>query len=274
MRYLSVLPDARLVPFIRRYYIIEAECWEIDMQRLIPNGYNIITFSIYPSLAYRYPLRNDEAMQFIQNPIIGPIMEAVDVYVYGPVSLVNVEFEPTGFNTFFDIPLQLFSENLVSLAEFGDFCLVELYELLQGASSWESRIKLINAFFLKRLFKRGVEQDTLLRIKHTIQFAKGNIGDVNVHQLANYACLCDRQFLRVFTDVIGYTPRDFLFIEKLNQAKQFLFTEDAPLYKIADRCGYSDKSHMIKAFKKISGYTPQFLRKIHIDIYEPDVPSI
>ena len=78
-----------------------------------------------------------------------------------------------------------------------------------------------------------------------------------IHNLAQTACLSDKQFNRVFHEYVGTTPKEFIRIVRLQRALYTLQTQpDINFAQLAYECGYYDQSHLIKEFKAFSGYTP------------------
>lgn len=85
-----------------------------------------------------------------------------------------------------------------------------------------------------------------------------------VNLLANAACLCKRQYERVFRDTIGMNPKEYARIVRFQKAMWLMQRGETNFAAIAAECGYSDQSHLIRNFKELSGHTPESLLKQHI----------
>ena len=83
----------------------------------------------------------------------------------------------------------------------------------------------------------------------------------SVNTLADNACLSKRQFERVFRETVGMNPKEYAGIVQFQKALWLMQNGESNYAGIAAECGYSDQSHFIRNFKKLSGYTPQAIIK-------------
>ena len=83
---------------------------------------------------------------------------------------------------------------------------------------------------------------------------------ITLTDMAEEAHLSRYHFIRVFKKHTGLAPHAFLTQTRVYQAKA-LISSGVPLAQAAATCGFSDQSHMTRAFKTIYGMTPgQFVR--------------
>ena len=54
----------------------------------------------------------------------------------------------------------------------------------------------------------------------------------------------------------------YLAEQRIDLAKRLILTQQEELHKISELCGFSDYNHFSHTFKKISGMSPMFYRKI------------
>ena len=82
-----------------------------------------------------------------------------------------------------------------------------------------------------------------------------HIQDIHtVADMAEVARLSPRQLQRVLKRTTGFSPHDLLKVLRLQQSFKQHYLET-----------YSDQSHFIHSFKKITGYTPaQYYRKFDV----------
>lgn len=95
----------------------------------------------------------------------------------------------------------------------------------------------------------------------TIMMQLGNKNSLD--WFAKEACLCYRQFDRIFKEQIGISPRTFLRIIQLDLA--FRLKNKFPekdWFTIAIHTGYYDYQHLSKAYKEFTGFTPTEFYKI------------
>jgi Transcriptional regulator containing an amidase domain and an AraC-type DNA-binding HTH domain len=87
-----------------------------------------------------------------------------------------------------------------------------------------------------------------------------NNGESCIQTLAQTACLGYKQFQRIFDENIGLHPKEFLQVNRFSKASHALQTHPTiTLDDLANAYGYYDKSHLIKDFKKLAGYSPSQL---------------
>lgn len=66
----------------------------------------------------------------------------------------------------------------------------------------------------------------------------------------------------IFSEVKGITIQQFIIIHKIEKAKELLFYEELSLTDIAHRLHYSSVAHLSAQFKKVTGLSPSFYKKI------------
>lgn len=66
----------------------------------------------------------------------------------------------------------------------------------------------------------------------------------------------------LFAEVQGYTLQNFIIMHKIEKVKELLFYDDINLTEIAFRLQYSSVAHLSTQFKKFTGLTPTFYKKL------------
>lgn len=66
----------------------------------------------------------------------------------------------------------------------------------------------------------------------------------------------------IFSEVNGLTIQHYIIINKIERAKELLLYKELSLTQIAYILGYSSVGHLSAQFKKITGLTPTFFKKI------------
>ncbi len=84
--------------------------------------------------------------------------------------------------------------------------------------------------------------------------------DVRISELAaeNYISPC--YLSHQFKEQIGVSPKSYLLICRLKQAKELLVGTDLPIAQVAFRCGFKDVNNFIRNFKNDTGETPKRYR--------------
>ncbi|WP_187170494.1 AraC family transcriptional regulator [Salidesulfovibrio onnuriiensis] len=89
-------------------------------------------------------------------------------------------------------------------------------------------------------------------------FAQG----VSLADLARAAGLSPFHLSRVFTARTGLPPHEYQTARRIRRAKQLLEAGE-PAAQVAVACGFSDQSHLSRAFKRIMGMTPGQYAEAH-----------
>jgi AraC-like DNA-binding protein len=67
-----------------------------------------------------------------------------------------------------------------------------------------------------------------------------------------------------FSEVKGMTIQKFIILNKIEKAKEMLLYDEDNLTEIAYKLNYSSVAHLSNQFKKITGFTPSFFKKMKL----------
>lgn len=81
--------------------------------------------------------------------------------------------------------------------------------------------------------------------------------------IASHVHLSPFHFHRRFTELLGITPKHFLFDCQIARAQELLLEGAQELEAIAKLCGFAHQSHFTSRFKQATGLTPTRWRKMH-----------
>lgn len=189
--------------------------------------------------------------------LMRPFAYALHVRQVGvsPSAMIGVRFTPAGWAMFRHTDTtNKQSYAFMPLSNFypiGEVRRLEeqLYHVLVTPHQWA--LPLI-AFFIRR----KVEQVHFDRIT----YAAKRLGqrEVSISALAQEVNLSDRQFGRVFRELVGLSPKQFSRIARLNRVLNS--SEDRvygmTLEQLAIRYGYHDPSHLVREFQELVGVSP------------------
>lgn len=65
-----------------------------------------------------------------------------------------------------------------------------------------------------------------------------------------------------FSEVKGITIQQFIILHKIEKVKELLLYEELNLTEISYKLHYSSVAHLSKQFKKVTGLTPTFFKKL------------
>jgi len=248
-------PSNVLAPYIKRYWAIEnsLEKGEICVQRIIPTGLTelILYFTPLPKvLSDNKNLSDNTALYGHQN-------DFYDLEMKGDLSVFSIVFEPQGLKQFFRFPLnEIFNQNVPLRFLIGRTGL-ELEEKICEAKTFQQKVNIAESYFFNLLKSNFVDYE-FKRINHIINLIKKNYGHININKMASEACLCRKQFERIFIEQIGISPKQFLKIIRFQFAIfQKQKNNNINMLDLSYECGYFDQSHFINDFKSLCGFTPK-----------------
>lgn len=137
----------------------------------------------------------------------------------------------------------------------------------------QSHILLILKEFVSLLDASGHEPEKSLpqtyalqvNVAHAIEsrlqsmiFSKAVIADIAKEQN-----LSRSQCSKIFTQVYGMSPRQYLSELKLNQAKKFLLSSELTVETISEELGFASVSHFSRQFRRWTGVSPIQFRPKH-----------
>ncbi len=66
----------------------------------------------------------------------------------------------------------------------------------------------------------------------------------------------------LFSSVEGLTVEKYIILQRIERAKELLVYDELSLGQIADQMGYSSVHHLSNQFKKVTGLTPSYFKKL------------
>ena len=252
------LPIPSLRPYVKMYF------WGKDeesplVQRIVPNGEMGLCFYLNHPVIY-------DGIGERRSCLSGQSLHYHDIVSDGSVEIVGAHFTTLGAHVFFSSPLKLFFGQIVPLADIADPRLHQLEEEVMLASDYEICWDLMEAFFLERLCHSDFDALTFRRLQRAIAYGQRHTSDAQICQVASEACLSERHLNRVFSDVVGLSPKEYLRLQRYHKTLRDLKksqNSNSPesLTSIAWTNGYCDFSHLYSDFRKICGYSPSRLLK-------------
>lgn len=77
--------------------------------------------------------------------------------------------------------------------------------------------------------------------------------NITVAECADFCNMSKPNFSRVFKQVTGASPVQFILNIRIDRAKELLDFTDMPVSEIAEVCGFCDQNYFARTFKKIVG---------------------
>jgi AraC-like DNA-binding protein len=162
---------------------------------------------------------------------------------------VQINLDPLAARALFGVPLDELADRSVPLAE----VLAEPYlvERLAEMPDWEARFALLDSALAPRLGDARPAPETAwawgrLRATH---------GRVPIGELASELGWSRKRIVARFRDEIGLPPKAVARQLRFERARELAGTMSWG--ELAFECGFSDQSHLIAEFRRITGRTPE-----------------
>jgi len=95
-------------------------------------------------------------------------------------------------------------------------------------------------------------------IHYSDEIPKDNYSDYISSKLGyNYNYLAN-----IFSEVKGITIQQYIIIHKIERVKELILYDELSLSEIAYKLHYSSPAHLSNQFKKVTGLTPSFYKKM------------
>ena len=97
------------------------------------------------------------------------------------------------------------------------------------------------------------------------QFLQDNFTDPNI----KISDICSKFKVSVssarenFNEIFGVSPKKYLTVLRINEAKKYLLETDLAIFEIAEKCGFDDAFYFSRCFSKFCACSPSEFRKIH-----------
>ena len=115
---------------------------------------------------------------------------------------------------------------------------------------------------------RSVPEDTLETLSAYIQQHLGD--NLRVEKLAARCGMSYPWFAKRFREFFGLSCKQFIQQLRNEAVELYLVYSDLDLASISDRTGYTDCSHMVKDFRRMTGITPgQYRSSMKIQGFAP-----
>ena len=105
--------------------------------------------------------------------------------------------------------------------------------------------------------------ETLRRLLVAKEYIEENLTrDVYLSEIADIAYFSPFHFLRIFKEVFGMPPRQYIIDKRLTMAKRLLNNTRKPINEIAVETGFKTPNYFSRIFRKCMGLTPREFREI------------
>jgi AraC-like DNA-binding protein len=248
----SIFPDARVAPFVHSIVVLEnSNAFGAAILPLIAKGYPSIVFlRTQPSPMAGLQSATQQLLLFGQNIL------PIHIPVAGTVHLIAYFIYPHQLFSLFGLYAKELTDTSIDLDTTTAARGMRLKEQLLNAPSLQQRLQLLNHYVLQLGTSVATPGNSMLA--YAVELIQKNKGRLAVTQLPKTLYTTERSLQRLFDQHLGLSPKIFSricqFQHALGQLERSGFSQAA---NIAYDCGYADQSHLIRAFKAFTHYSPQ-----------------
>jgi len=176
-----------------------------------------------------------------------------DVSAMPGAGMFGIVFTPFGIRRFCTMPMMYASDRIL---EFTDLFPADrdIPDRICSAADNERRRDIIENFLLSH--RRQALPENYTTARHAVRIIETGRDIAAGAPLHRELELSERQLERIFNDFIGFAPREFIKISRINRAIRLL-PSYTRLTDVALECGFFDQSHFIRSFKSVTGLTPK-----------------
>ncbi|HKE96116.1 MAG TPA: helix-turn-helix domain-containing protein [Povalibacter sp.] len=259
MRYWRIRPDARLIPWLHCYYIVEDIGSDSGIparnapseELLLPDGHSEIVFSFGAGFERWAVGAADRSAVMQPSYLIGGRSHSVLTRNLGPLSLVGVKLDSRALRTLIATPLAEFRDSTLTLRDLNDRALLELEDALAQLTCADRIAQLLDRFFLRALLSIPSAASATDALLQKIRRERGllSIMDwIRDHRIDS------RNLERQFCAWTGMTPKRFARVIRFKHSYHRLIV--GPPATATHLDGYYDQSHFNREFRYFTGAAP------------------
>ena len=110
----------------------------------------------------------------------------------------------------------------------------------------------------KEYEKKYTPSNKMLIIKPALDLIKSTYDneELSIDNLAGICSISTAYFHRIFTEVLGVSPKEYIINRRIEFAKKLISTRQFKISEVAEMCGYSEPCHFSRDFSRRTGTSP------------------
>lgn len=229
-----------------------------SIQRLLPDGSVYLTINLDES-----PLCIYDSFNFKQESthrdfwMSGMYLEHLTIKSPKQIKVLSIKFKSTGAYPILGIPMHNLRNAVVDADLIFGKEIVSLREQILNTQSADLKIRLVEKWLYQRL--RLDDPVSAAVAQFAVDATLTNPSGLDMKSIAGKSGYTQQHFISIFKKYVGVSPKQFERVVRFNQIlKRVNSTEavDIDWSGLAFEVGYYDQSHLIKDFKRFSGFSP------------------
>jgi len=248
---MQILPSKELLPYIKHYLFLESAADSQKTLRLFSDGNTGIVF-----LLNQGRLSINQSDHLPQSFLYGQISHFKDLCLIERISFIIVVFQPDGLYKLLGVPAYELKDQIIGLQDIFGQSAERLYDQLMYRNHPTVKLNALNTFF----YTLAIQNKSLgqTSFSNVLKYITDHNGLLSVEELLKHSSHTERHMERIFAEQVGMSPKKFVSIVQLHFFLKLLRNkaDDTTLTTISYESGYFDQSHLIRTFKKYTGFTP------------------
>ena len=248
---MQILPSKELLPYIKHYLFLESAADSQKTLRLFSDGNTGIVF-----LLNQGRLSINQSDHLPQSFLYGQISHFKDLCLIERISFIIVVFQPDGLYKLLGVPAHELKDQIIGLQDIFGQSAERLYDQLMYRNHPTVKLNALNTFF----YTLAIQNKSLgqTSFSNVLKYITDHNGLLSVEELLKHSSHTERHMERIFAEQVGMSPKKFVSIVQLHFFLKLLRNkaDDTTLTTISYESGYFDQSHLIRTFKKYTGFTP------------------
>ncbi|MFU1856538.1 DUF6597 domain-containing transcriptional factor [Sphingobacterium sp. NGMCC 1.201703] len=248
---MQILPPKELLPYIKHYLFLESAADPQKTLRLFSDGNTGMVF-----LLNEGQLSINRSDHLPHSFLYGQISHFKDLCLIERISFIIVVFQPDGIYKLLGIPAHELKDQIIGLKDIFGQSADRLYDQLMCCKHPTAKLNALNTFFYTLDTRHKSLGQT--SFSNVLKYITDHKGLLSVEELLKLSGHNERQMERIFAEQVGMSPKKFGSIVQLHFFLKLLRNkpDGTTLTTISYESGYFDQSHLIRTFKKYTGFTP------------------
>jgi len=254
MVFKEVLPNQKLRPFVKCFYLYESQSGADYDDTVYPSGNTELIFNL--GSGHWQTRRNDIFYTTPAVEVWGQITKPLAIRSLGENTMLGVRFYPHSMAYFFRESLADLNNEVADAAMLFGPSINTLHQRLQEASILPQKIELLEEYFLERLMVTEKKHDKIKFVGNMVSSLAESTGNDRITDLSARNNISSRYVTQLFSQYTGIQPKLLSKINRFQYSLSLVSSSDQDLTSIAYDAGYFDQSHFIREFKLFTGITP------------------
>jgi AraC-like DNA-binding protein len=252
VQHVSITPPPPLAEFIGRFWY-SSDAPPHQKVRIVPNGTMVLAFNLDEDELGIFDTELPGSYKSFSGAFFSGAY-ARPLFVDTRAHVMGVHFKPGGAFRFLGIPASELTDIHVDLEALWGRSAEDLREQLCAAANPAEHFRVLKRALVARLKKPSKEHRA---VRAALEIFGRDAGEARTRDLAAHLGLSQRHFIKVFTNQVGITPKQFGRVQRFQRAAELTRSSSAPDWAdVAVACGYFDQSHLIHDFQTFSGLSP------------------